>query len=81
MPITTLDLEHLLASTGQADFPGRTALADISSSIAKARRVVVVSGAGISCSSGIPVSHPGHKIETATNKIGLPKCRWSLLAG
>jgi len=57
MPIATLDLDHLLASTKQADFPGRAALADVSSSIAKAKRVVVVSGAGISCSSGIPVSH------------------------
>ena len=58
MPITTLDLERLLASTSQADFGGRTALTDISTSIAKAKRVVVVSGAGISCSSGIPVSSP-----------------------
>lgn len=61
MPITTLDLDHLLASTKQADFGGRTALTDISNSIAKAKRVVVVSGAGISCSSGIPVSHPQTK--------------------
>jgi NAD-dependent histone deacetylase SIR2 len=60
MPIATLDLDHLLTSTKQADFPGRAALADVSSSIAKAKRVVVVSGAGISCSSGIPVSHPNN---------------------
>jgi len=63
MPITTLELDHLLTSTGQADFSGRAALSDISGSIAKARRVVVVSGAGISCSSGIPVSlsHPKNR--------------------
>jgi len=60
MPIATLNLDHLLASTKQADFSGRAALADVSSSIAKAKRVVVVSGAGISCSSGIPVSHPNN---------------------
>lgn len=56
MPITTLPLEHLLASTSQADFPARHRLADLSAKIVKAKKVVVVSGAGISCSSGIPVS-------------------------
>jgi len=70
MPIATLDLDHLLTSTKQADFPGRTALADVSSSIAKAKRVVVVSGAGISCSSGIPVSHRNNwTCELLTNRI------------
>jgi hypothetical protein len=57
MPITTLPLAHLLASTDHADFSGRRALSDVSSTIAKSKRVVVVSGAGISCSSGIPVCH------------------------
>ena len=55
MPITTLPLDHLLQSTDHVDFSGRRALSDVSVAIAKARRVVVVSGAGISCSSGIPV--------------------------
>lgn len=60
MPITTLHLDHLLRSTDHVDFSGRRALSDVSVAIAKARRVVVVSGAGISCSSGIPVrpTHP-----------------------
>ncbi|KAL7421818.1 NAD-dependent deacetylase hst3 [Cryptotrichosporon argae] len=54
MPIATYDLDHLLASTDAADFSARRALADVNVRIAKARKVVVVSGAGISCSSGIP---------------------------
>ncbi|EIW70370.1 hypothetical protein TREMEDRAFT_16281, partial [Tremella mesenterica DSM 1558] len=51
---TTLDLAHLLSSTSHEDFSGRRALSDVSLSVIKARRIVVVSGAGISCSSGIP---------------------------
>ncbi|WVR06964.1 hypothetical protein IAU60_004000 [Kwoniella sp. DSM 27419] len=50
----TLHLDQLMASTSHDDFPARRQLSDISLAIAKARRVVVVSGAGISCSSGIP---------------------------
>jgi NAD-dependent histone deacetylase SIR2 len=56
MPITHLDLAHLLTSSSHADFPARRKLEDVSISIAKAKKVIVVSGAGISCSSGIPVS-------------------------
>jgi NAD+-dependent protein deacetylase SIR2 len=55
MTITTLPLDHLLASTSTEDFSARRRLSDISATIAKAKRIVVVSGAGISCSSGIPV--------------------------
>jgi len=33
-------------------------LTDISLSIAKGKKIVVVTGAGISCSCGIPVSFP-----------------------
>ncbi|WVW83984.1 hypothetical protein I302_106008 [Kwoniella bestiolae CBS 10118] len=54
MPITHLPLDHLLSSTSPEDFTARRQLSDVSTAIAKARRVVVVSGAGISCSSGIP---------------------------
>ncbi|WWC70067.1 uncharacterized protein I206_104013 [Kwoniella pini CBS 10737] len=54
MPITHLPLDHLLSSTAPEDFPARRQLSDISTAIAKARKIVVVSGAGISCSSGIP---------------------------
>ncbi|OCF74552.1 hypothetical protein I204_04929 [Kwoniella mangroviensis CBS 8886] len=54
MPITHLPLDHLLSSTAPEDFTARRQLSDVSTAIAKARRVVVVSGAGISCSSGIP---------------------------
>lgn len=52
----SLPLDHLLSSTDHADFPARRQLSDISIAIAKARRIVTVSGAGISCSSGIPVN-------------------------
>ncbi|WRT66437.1 uncharacterized protein IL334_003393 [Kwoniella shivajii] len=54
MPITHLPLDHLLSSTSPEDFSSRRQLSDISTCIAKAKKVVVVSGAGISCSSGIP---------------------------
>ncbi|WVQ72472.1 hypothetical protein IAR50_002025 [Cryptococcus sp. DSM 104548] len=50
----SLPLAHLLASTGPADFSGRRHLSDVSTAIAKAKKVIVISGAGISCSSGIP---------------------------
>ncbi|WVQ99465.1 hypothetical protein IAU59_006600 [Kwoniella sp. CBS 9459] len=53
MPVT-LHLDHLLESTAHEDFSARRQLSEISTSIAKAKKVVVVSGAGISCSSGIP---------------------------
>ena len=56
MPITTLPLAPLLGSIDAEHFAGRRKLAEVSGCIVKARRVVVVSGAGISCSSGIPVS-------------------------
>lgn len=52
----SLPLDHLLSSTDHADFSARRQLSDISIAIAKARRIVTVSGAGISCSSGIPVN-------------------------
>lgn len=52
----SLPLNHLLSSTDHADFSARRQLSDISIAIAKARRIVTVSGAGISCSSGIPVN-------------------------
>jgi NAD-dependent histone deacetylase SIR2 len=56
MPITTYPLDYLVQSTDPAYFAARRGLADVSVRIAKSKRVVVVSGAGISCSSGIPVS-------------------------
>lgn len=52
----SLPLDQLLSSTDHADFSARRQLSDISIAIAKARRIVTVSGAGISCSSGIPVN-------------------------
>jgi len=38
----------------EQDAPTRRALGELSLQVAKAKRVVVVTGAGISCSSGIP---------------------------
>ena len=51
MPITTLNLE-----TASSDSLSRRALSQLSLAVAKSRRIIVVTGAGISCSSGIPVS-------------------------
>lgn len=51
----SLHLDHLLSSTDHTDFSARRQLSDVSTAIAKARRIVTISGAGISCSSGIPV--------------------------
>ncbi|KAL1411535.1 NAD-dependent deacetylase hst3 [Vanrija albida] len=52
--ITTLPLGQLLSGVAEADFPKRRLLSDVNIKIAKAKKVVVVSGAGISCNSGIP---------------------------
>jgi NAD+-dependent protein deacetylase SIR2 len=46
----TLDLENYAM-----DMPTRRALASLSYSVAKCKKIVVVTGAGISCSCGIPV--------------------------
>ena len=46
--VTSLDL-------AAADLPTRRALEGISLAVAKSKRIVVVTGAGISCSCGIPV--------------------------
>jgi hypothetical protein len=51
MPITTLNLE-----AASSDTTSRRALSQLSQVVAKSKRIVVVTGAGISCSSGIPVS-------------------------
>ncbi|KAL7417447.1 DHS-like NAD/FAD-binding domain-containing protein [Mrakia frigida] len=50
----TLDLAHLLASTSEEEAPLRRTLTSISHNVAKSKKTVVVSGAGISCSCGIP---------------------------
>lgn len=55
MPIVHLPLDHLLSSTHSAESSTRRALSNVSLAVAKSKRVIVVSGAGISCSSGIPV--------------------------
>ena len=72
MTITTLPLDAILASSSTDEFPQRRALSDVSSKIARCRKAVVISGAGISCSSGIPVS------ELAFTLLGIiprvPRC-------
>ncbi|KAG8761549.1 hypothetical protein FRC14_002736 [Serendipita sp. 396] len=49
MPITTLDLD-----SAPNDASTRRSLTSLSSAVVKSRRIVVVTGAGISCSCGIP---------------------------
>ncbi|KAG8814064.1 hypothetical protein FRC17_001304 [Serendipita sp. 399] len=49
MPITTLDL-----NSAPNDASVRRSLSTLSSAVVKSRRIVVVTGAGISCSCGIP---------------------------
>ncbi|KIM33876.1 hypothetical protein M408DRAFT_325449 [Serendipita vermifera MAFF 305830] len=49
MPITTLNIEE-----DATDVTVRRALTGLSSAVVKSRRIVVVTGAGISCSCGIP---------------------------
>jgi hypothetical protein len=58
MSIITLPLERLSSSTDPLDFPARRILAEVNGRVAKAKKILVVSGAGISCSSGIPVRMP-----------------------
>jgi NAD-dependent protein deacetylase SIR2 len=48
--VTTLDL-----ATSSSDPVARRTLTNLSLSVAKSKRIVVVTGAGISCSCGIPV--------------------------
>ncbi len=54
----TLDLSILIASSLErvSTRSDKVALRDISVKLVKCKKVVVVNGAGISCSSGIPVS-------------------------
>jgi NAD-dependent histone deacetylase SIR2 len=50
MPITTLDTTNV-----STDASIRRGLTNLSRVVVKSRRIVVVTGAGISCSCGIPV--------------------------
>ena len=47
----TLNIDNV-----STDLHTRRTLSDISLSVAKGKKIVVVTGAGISCSCGIPVS-------------------------
>lgn len=53
--ITTLDL-----AASSSDPVTRRTLHNVSLSVAKSKRIVVVTGAGISCSCGIPVCWHSH---------------------
>jgi NAD-dependent SIR2 family protein deacetylase len=53
--ITTLDL-----AASSSDPVARRTLHSLSLSVAKSKRIVVVTGAGISCSCGIPVRWQSH---------------------
>ena len=56
--VTTLDL-----AASFSDPATRRTLASLSLSVAKSKRIVVVTGAGISCSCGIPVRGiPSHSV-------------------
>lgn len=60
--LTTPAMQHLplslAASKDPKDAPLKRQLAQIGALVAKSSKVVVVTGAGISCSCGIPVSPP-----------------------
>jgi NAD-dependent histone deacetylase SIR2 len=46
----TLSLSH-----AEAEALARLALTDLSKDVARARKILIITGAGISCSSGVPV--------------------------
>lgn len=54
--MTTVPLADVLDSCNPKFFKERANLWKVSEAVAKSRRAVIISGAGISCSSGIPVS-------------------------
>ncbi|KII94132.1 hypothetical protein PLICRDRAFT_76683, partial [Plicaturopsis crispa FD-325 SS-3] len=60
----TLTLDFAAAAT---DSHTRRALTDLSLSVAKSKKIVVVTGAGISCSCGIPASPLFPPVAIATN--------------
>jgi hypothetical protein len=56
MGIITIPLEKVVNSIDPVDIHARRVLSEVNVKIVKAKKILVVSGAGISCSSGIPVS-------------------------
>lgn len=76
--VTTLDM-NVIAS----DAKTKRALGTLSMAVAKSTRIVVVTGAGISCSSGIPVSTTSPLSYVVVNLIqthaGFPFHRWIIL--
>jgi NAD+-dependent protein deacetylase SIR2 len=65
--IPTLDL-----AASSSDPHTRRTLSNLSLSVAKSKRIVIVTGAGISCSCGIPVREPSHTHSYASSQITYP---------
>lgn len=73
----TVTLELDAAAT---DSHVRRTLSEISLAIAKSKKIVVVTGAGISCSCGIPVRFFFRYVEATDNAytLGFSLLRWTL---
>jgi NAD-dependent histone deacetylase SIR2 len=70
----TLDLAAL-----KTDAHIRRTISDLSLSVAKCKRIVVVTGAGISCSCGIPVSFYSESLFLVLIcSPGLPLVKWPI---
>jgi hypothetical protein len=66
------------------DLASKRGLENISQAVYKSRRILVVTGAGISCSCGIPVRslctfiHIPADVRPSASPLGFPLIRWSI---